>query len=153
MTTILDAQTVLPPDKGDPALTSLVTALSEGTASLTGPDGAQLPLPAEVYRVLHGVVTAMSQGLAVTIAPHNTQMTTQEAADLLDISRPTLVRLLTDGEIPFHLRGRHRRVLLADVLDYQERSRERRRTTLDEMTRTANEDGSDRTAEEFIRTR
>jgi excisionase family DNA binding protein len=79
------------------------------------------------------VVETLSQGLAITIAPHNTMLTTQEAADLLDISRPTLVRLLTDREIPYSVRGRHRRVLLRDVLDYRERTRQERRQTLDEM--------------------
>lgn len=51
---------------------------------------------------MRDVVTALSHGLAISIAAHNTMLTTQEAADLLNISRPTLVRLLTDGEIPLH---------------------------------------------------
>ncbi len=79
--------------------------------------------------------------MAVSIAPHNTMLTTQEAADLLNISRPTLVRLLVDGEIPFTKRGRHRRVMLRDVLDYQERTRRERRQTLDDMAAQAEESG------------
>jgi len=153
MTAALEPRTVLPPAKNDPGLASLVTALRTPTATLVGPDGTRLPLPDEVYRVLRGVVDAMSQGLAITIAPHNTQLTTQEAADLLGISRPTLVRLLEDGEIPFELRGRHRRVLLADIVAYQERARAGRRTVLDQMTRVAAEDGTYDTADEFIQTR
>jgi excisionase family DNA binding protein len=153
MTAVLESQTVLPPTKDAPELASLATALQGPAAALVGPDGTETPLPDEVYQVLKNVVDAMSQGLAITVAPHNTQLTTQEAADLLGVSRPTLVRLLEDGEIPFELRGRHRRVMLADVIAYQERARAKRRATLDEMTRTAAEDGTDDTADGFIETR
>lgn len=152
MTVVLEPQTVLPTTDA-PGLASLATALQAPTAALVRPDGTQTPLPDEVYQVLKSVVDAMSRGLAITVAPHNTQLTTQEAADLLGVSRPTLVRLLEDGEIPFELRGRHRRVMLADVVSYQERARRRRRATLDEMTRTTAEDGTDDTADEFIETR
>jgi excisionase family DNA binding protein len=93
----------------------------------------EIAVPEELYGVLSDVVEALSQGLAITIAPHNTMLTTQEAADLLSLSHPTLVRLLTDGEIPYSMRGRHRRLLLSDVLDYRDRSRRERRQTLDEM--------------------
>lgn len=86
------------------------------------------------------MVSALSQGLAISIAPHNTMLTTQEAADLLNISRPTLVRLLADGEIPYTMRGRHRRIMLRDVLDYRERTRRERRRTLDQMAAEAEED-------------
>ncbi len=86
------------------------------------------------------MVTALSHGLAISIAPHNTMLTTQEAADLLNISRPTLVRLLTDGEISYTMRGRHRRVMLRDILDYRERTRRERRQTLDQMAADAEDD-------------
>lgn len=153
MTAVLEPQTVLPPAKDAAELASLATALQSPAAALVGPDGSQTPLPDVVYKVLRSVVAAMSQGLAITVAPHNTQLTTQEAADLLGVSRPTLVRLLEDGEIPFELRGRHRRVMLADVIAYQQRARAKRRATLDEMTRTAAEDGTEDTADGFIETR
>lgn len=106
-----------------------------------GPDGSEIEVPDELYGVLRDVADALSQGLAITIAPHNTMLTTQEAADLLNISRPTLVRLLTDGEIPHTTRGRHRRVLLRDVLDYQERTRQDRQRTLDRLAADAEEAG------------
>jgi excisionase family DNA binding protein len=95
----------------------------------------------ELYELLRDVVGALSQGMAISIAPHNTMLTTQEAADLLNISRPTLVRLLTDGEIPHTMRGRHRRVLLRDILDYSERTRTERRRALDQMAADAEDDG------------
>ncbi|WP_322763156.1 excisionase family DNA-binding protein [Frankia sp. Cr2] len=90
--------------------------------------------------VLGDVVAALAQGLAVSIAPHNTMLTTQEAADLLNISRPTLVRLLTEGEVSYTMRGRHRRVMLHDILDYRERTRRERRHVLDQMASDAEDD-------------
>ena len=103
--------------------------------ALVDREGRRVEIPGPVFEVLRQVVTAMSHGQGVTIAPHNAMLTTQEAADFLGISRPTLVRLLTEGEIHFELRGRHRRVMLANLLDYQDRSRTDRRAALDDMVR------------------
>ena len=158
MTAALEQHTVLPPagGAGGADLERLVSALAPGDdrqAKLVAPDGTEVALPGEVYAVLRSVAEAMSRGLAITVAPHNTQLTTQEAADMLNISRPTLVRLLEEGEIPFEQRGRHRRVRLADVLDYQERSRRERRAALGELTRTASEDGTADTITGFVQTR
>ena len=80
-------------------------------------------MPPEVFEILREVVEALAQGLAITIAPHQMILSTGEAADILGVSRPTLVRLLEAGEIPFEQPGRHRRVRLADVLAYRERAR------------------------------
>jgi excisionase family DNA binding protein len=68
-------------------------------------------------------VVDLSQGLAITIAPHQMILSTSEAADILGVSRPTLVRLLEAGEIPFLQPVRHRRVRLADLLAYHARAR------------------------------
>jgi excisionase family DNA binding protein len=143
MSSALRERTVLPPE--DPTgLIRLARALesseSLARARLVAPDGTEIEVPEELQRVLRDVVETLSQGLAITIAPHNTMLTTQEAADLLNISRPTLVRLLSDGEIPYTMRGRHRRILLHDVLGYRERIHQERRQTLDE-TVAAGEDG------------
>ncbi|XVV09268.1 helix-turn-helix domain-containing protein [Actinoplanes sp. CA-131856] len=143
MSSTLRERTVLPPE--NPAdlvrfARGLADAEAPVRAKLVGPDGSQLDIPAELYELLRDVVGALSQGMAVSIAPHNTMLTTQEAADILNISRPTLVRLLTDGEIPHSLRGRHRRVLLRDILDYSERTRTERRGALDQMAADAEDD-------------
>jgi excisionase family DNA binding protein len=92
---------------------------------LTGPDlGDQVEIPAEIYRVLHQVIEAMSQGMAVTVVPQSQTMTTQQAAELLGVSRPTLIRLLESKRIPYERIGTHRRVLLRDVLAYRQKRRE-----------------------------
>ncbi len=144
MTSTLRERTVLPPE--DPSdlvrfARGLAGVKAPTRARLVGPDGAEIDIPDELFGVLSDVVAALSQGLAITIAPQNTMLTTQEAADLLNISRPTLVRLLSDGEIPHSMRGRHRRVLLRDVLAYQERTRKERRRTLDQMAAEGEDDG------------
>lgn len=108
---------------------------------LLGPDGQQVPLPEEVYHLLTDVVEAMREGKIITLVPHTQRLTTQEAADFLGVSRPTLVKLLEEGKIPYEQPGRHRRVLFTDVLAYRDRLREERRVALDEMTRDASEDG------------
>jgi excisionase family DNA binding protein len=109
--------------------------------ALVGGDGRRIELPGELSDVLYDVVWALSRGLAITIAPHHTVMGTGEAAAMLGISRPTLVRLLEAGEIPFDKPGRHRRIRLDDLLAYHERSRRARATGLDEMVRAAEDAG------------
>ncbi|HEX3785903.1 MAG TPA: helix-turn-helix domain-containing protein [Pseudonocardiaceae bacterium] len=144
MSTTVGEQTVLPPDDDDglAGLTRVLAVSSSGDhASLVGPDGTTVALPEPVYRVLQGVVAAMAQGLAITVAPHNTLLTTQEAADLLGMSRPTLIKIAESGELPFILRGRHRRIQLTDALDYQDRMRVQRRDTLTKMMRDSEESG------------
>jgi excisionase family DNA binding protein len=90
---------------------------------LTGPDGSSVALPEPMFEVLLQVAAAMKAGLAVTVAPHHLTLSTQEAADLLRISRTTLVRLLETGAIPFEKPSRHRKVRLDDLLEYRRRQR------------------------------
>jgi excisionase family DNA binding protein len=90
---------------------------------LTGPDGRSVELPEPMFDVLLQVAAAMKAGLAVTVAPHHLTLSTQEAADLLRISRTTLVRLLETGAIPFEKPSRHRKVRLDDLLEYRRRQR------------------------------
>jgi excisionase family DNA binding protein len=75
----------------------------------------------------------MAQGKAVTVAPHHTTLTTQQAADLIGVSRPTLIKLLDEGEIAYTQPGRHRRLRLSDVLAYRDRIRHERDQRLDEL--------------------
>ena len=134
------ARTVLPPTEPLQALAAMLDRLgAEPTTTLSGPNGEHLVLPPEVFEELRDVVDAMAQGQALTIAPVHQRLTTQEAADLLGVSRPTVVKLLESGEIPFEQPGRHRRVRLADVLAYRERASVERRGALDRMVEIADE--------------
>jgi excisionase family DNA binding protein len=108
---------------------------------LLGPDGEQVPLPAEVYRVLRQVVDVMRQGKATLVAPQGLLLTTQEAADFLGLSRPTLVKLLEQGAIAFEKPNRHRRVRLQDLLDFRARRQEEQRAALNQLTEEASELG------------
>lgn len=107
----------------------------EGPAALVGPDGQAVALPEQVLSVLSEVVSAMRQGKAITVAPLEQLLTTQEAADFLGISRPTLVKKLEDGSIPFERTtgGRHRRVQLVDLLQYRDGQRTELRQALREL--------------------
>lgn len=153
MSAVLE-HTVLPPADETTSLADITAVLDSGErAALVGIDGNPVTLPSEIYEALREVVKAMAHGQAITIAPHDTILTTQEAADLLSISRPTLVRLLVAGEIPFSQPGRHRRVSLSDVISYQYRIQEQRRETLDTMTNEAAEDESYSQVNGFVPTR
>jgi excisionase family DNA binding protein len=154
MTTAVTERTVLPPEESLDDLVDLVDRITgDGHAELVGPDGISTPLPAAVYEVLHHVILAMARGQAVTIAPHNQRLTTQEAADILGVSRPTLVKMLDDGLIPYAQPGRHRRVLLRDVLAFQEQRRTAREAAMDELVEISEEADSYRKTEKTVRTR
>jgi excisionase family DNA binding protein len=100
---------------------------------LTGPDGQSVELPESMFQVLMQVAAAMKVGLAVTVAPHHRTLSTQEAADLLRISRTTLVRLLETGVIPFDKPSRHRKVRLDDLLEYRRRQRSQAELAFEDM--------------------
>src|ERR1700722_11607391 len=100
---------------------------------LTGPDGRSVELPEPMFEVLLQVAAAMKAGLAVTVAPHHLMLSTQEAADLLRISRTTLVRLLETGVIPFDKPGSHRKVRLDDLLEDRRRQRRQAEPALADM--------------------
>ncbi len=83
----------------------------------------RIELPRSVHQALTKVVAALHAGKAVTIAPQTMKLTTQQAADLLGVSRPTVVRLITDGTLPAERIGNRHRLLLDNVLAYREHRR------------------------------
>lgn len=98
----------------------------------------RIPVPEAVYEALLRAVEALAEGSDVMVAPVDSELTTGEAAELLNISRPYLIRLLEEkGEMPFHRSGTHRRIHLRDALEYKKRRDEERRRLLGEMSRDA----------------
>lgn len=149
--------TVLPTDEtGDAAALQLLAAMlsSDTPVTLSTEGGHESgPIPESVREVLRQAVAALVDHKAVTVSEQNTVLTTQEAAELLGVSRPTLVRLLESNAIPFSKPNRHRRVLLEDLLAYQRRAAQERRATLDEMTDDAEDGDLYRNVNGFVETR
>lgn len=104
--------------------------------SLRGSNGAaeDLVLPGQVLQLLLDILSEMAKGNAISLVPIHHELSTQEAANLLNISRPHLVSLLEKNELPFRKVGAHRRILAKDVLEYKARIEAQRSKALDELT-------------------
>lgn len=87
-------------------------------------------LPKGAMALLVDILREMAEGHAVQIVPVQAELTTQEAANMLNVSRPHMVKLLEQGKLPFHKTGRHRRVLFADLIAFK---RQREQESLDVM--------------------
>ncbi len=98
-----------------------------------GPEEAVV-LPRQAFELFLEVLGQLANGNAVTILPVHAELTTQQAAELLNVSRPYVVSLLEEQVIPYRKVGSHRRLRAADVLAYKHRDEARRKQVLDELT-------------------
>jgi excisionase family DNA binding protein len=110
-------------------------------ARLVGPEGQEILLPYTIYRVLEQVVPLLAADMAVSIVPVGHLLTTQEAADLLNVSRPFLIKLLEGGSIRFERVGTHRRIRFEDLMKYKHMRDKDRRKSLKKLTQMAQEAG------------
>lgn len=108
---------------------------------LIGPGGEERVLPESVFYFLERVTEILARGDAVTIVPVGKELTTQQAADLLHVSRQYLVRLLDEGRLPYTKTGKHRRLRIDDVLAFKEQREKDRGESLRELTRLTEELG------------
>lgn len=132
------------PEAERPAITAIERFLvghGERPVCLFDAEGQPVPLPDSARRALAAAVHELARDHAVAIVPVHRELTTQQAADLLNVSRQYLVRLLEQGELPFTRTGTHRRIRLDDVLRYREERGKRRREGHRRLTRLSEELG------------
>lgn len=104
-------------------------------------DEAEARVPRAAYRLFLEVLAQLANGNAVTIVPIHAELTTQQAAELLNVSRPFLVQLLESGAIPYRKVGTHRRIFAKDLLTYKQKDEARRRQAARELTQEAEDLG------------
>ncbi len=97
-------------------------------------------LPRRAVVLLRDILAEMAKGNAVTVVPTHAELTTQEAAQLLNVSRPHVIKLLEAGEIPYTLTGTHRRVRLEDLMAYKEKRFAQSMQALDNLVRQGQEE-------------
>jgi excisionase family DNA binding protein len=106
-------------------------------------DGDVLVLPRPTVEMFAAILAALAGGQGVQLVPVNAEVSTQVAAEMLNVSRPYLIGLLERGEIPYRLVGRHRRVRFDDLVTYQRADDRKRKDAADELTRLDQELGLD----------
>lgn len=123
----------LAPYVGSHSKTRSISILSDSTFK------ERVTIPADAFRLLVKILTQMAQGNAITLIPVHAELTTQEAADILNISRPYIVKLLETGEIPYRKIGIRRRIRYQDLIAYKEQIDSERMKALEELTEQAQE--------------
>lgn len=98
-----------------------------------------IELPAGAVTLLLDILDAMSAGKGITLIPESTELTTVQASDILNVSRPFLIKLLEDGKIPYRKVGNHRRIKIEDVMAYKIAIDRERETILDQLVADAQE--------------
>lgn len=133
-------QTPSPPSTEDMQIAAessrlLATLIGRGEkAQLRVVDGDQtITVPVSAMRMLVDILAHMAEGEAVALIPQHVELTTQQAADFLNVSRPFFVKLLEEGKLSFHKVGSHRRVYFRDLVVYKEKNRQERLQALNEL--------------------
>jgi len=120
-------------------LSKLLANMPEADRARVQLDGIELILPRDALALLRDILTEMAQGNAVTLVPRHAELTTQEAADLLNVSRPHLIKLLEEGQIPFTRTGTHRRIRYEDLMAYKAERDRQSKEAMEELARQAQE--------------
>ena len=106
-----------------------------------GGDIVRLEVPPATLRLLSQILALMARQQTFVLYPESSELTTKQAAEVLGVSRPFLIRVLEAGQIPFRRVGRHRRVLMQDVLAYKKTMQVKRRAALDELVKASEDMG------------
>ncbi len=126
--------TITPDSMPPEQLEELLTLFQAGDARLVDPQGEQHLVPAPLYGLLRGLLNNLKRGEAVTVLPHDALLTTQQAAQILNVSRPYLYRLIEEHAVPVVMVGSHRRLRIHDVLQLRDQRHQVRRRALDELS-------------------
>jgi excisionase family DNA binding protein len=136
----------LPPTPQDSAIARAsgqrLSRFARGNRSLSLRVDAEpqpIELPAGAVALLMDILETMAAGRGITLIPENAELTTVEAAGILNVSRPFLIRLLDSGAMPHRKVGKHRRIRLEDVMDYKNRLDREREAVLDRLVAEAQE--------------
>lgn len=130
----------LAPEELDAVVRALEGA-GVGGSRLLGRDGEAIELPDGIQSLLVSIVENLRAGNGVSVIPLHAELTTVLAAELLNVSRPYLIKQIEAGEIPHHMVGTHRRLKLVDVLSYRDRLEAQADAALDAMTAEAEDLG------------
>lgn len=115
------------------ALSELLDKMPESERAQVKRDDTNIILPRHAIELLRDILSDMAQGNAVTIVPLHAEMTTQQAADYLNVSRPFLVKQLEQGDIPFIKVGTHRRIKFQDLVEHKEKMRQTSTEAMDAL--------------------
>jgi len=133
------------PDESDSELAATASRelarTSKASITVRLEDGTDLVLPKLVTPLLIKILTEMGQGNAVTLIPLHAELTTQEAANLLNVSRPFLNKIIDRGELPCHKVGTHRRIKFIDLEDYRQKREQQRASDMEALAKQAQELG------------
>jgi excisionase family DNA binding protein len=132
---------VMPSEAEIQTIKHLETMLKKAHLKLVGIDGEEILLPNSIYQVLCQLIQMMASGKVISLVQIEDYLSSQEAADLLNISRPYLYTLLEQGQIPYIRVGTHRRIRLKDVMEYKHIRDKQCHKALDELTALSQEMG------------
>ncbi len=104
-----------------------------------GKNADYLDIPRKAFSMLFDILNNMAEGKSVALIPSKTELTTQQAANMLNVSRPYLVKLLEEGKIPFKKTGTHRRIQLKSLLAYEKKQKDTRKEKLNFLAKQAQE--------------
>ncbi len=121
------------------ASSKLRTVKDDGVRIKIQDTGEFITIPKKAISLLFAIIANMAEGKSITLIPSDSELTTQQAADMLNVSRPHIVKLLNKGEIDYKKVGSHRRIRLKDLIKYETKSSHRRDKNLDFLANQAQE--------------
>ena len=132
---------VFAPEPETQIIKRLEAVLDKAHPKLIGMDGEEIPLPDSVYQALRQVVHMMAAGRVISLVLHDHYLSSQEAAEILNVSRPFLYTLLNEGQISYTMIGTHRRIQIEDLMEYKRKRDQTRRQALSELVAVSQELG------------